>query len=86
MGRKKAKQTVNVNKDAHHRMNFLLQVKEPFFASWECCFCTNSVHSNTRSLQKAAHTVLAINPSNLELARFYVTTMNSVSRKLVLKL
>uniref|UniRef100_A0A8C0IK75 Ribonuclease P/MRP subunit p21 n=1 Tax=Chelonoidis abingdonii TaxID=106734 RepID=A0A8C0IK75_CHEAB len=73
------------DKEAFQRLSFLYQVRvgPPSGAMWGC-----SPHSASLfplpTLQ-AAHCVLAQNPENQELARFYCHMQRSISRRLVLR-
>uniref|UniRef100_A0A8C1SKZ5 Ribonuclease P 21 subunit n=1 Tax=Cyprinus carpio TaxID=7962 RepID=A0A8C1SKZ5_CYPCA len=71
------------DKEAYQRLNFLYQVGE--FMCQIISISPNLLVMFSDDGSQAAHCVLAQNPENTELARFYCLTQKTISKRLVLR-
>lgn len=87
MGRKD-KKVPTERQEACHKLNFLHQVRKIIASrvSDDVYVSINEIFMFSSPMTQASHAVLAINPENVEMSRFYASTMKEIAKKLVYKL
>lgn len=87
MGRKD-KKGLSEKQEACHKLNFLHQVSKVSIVlkSVVSTFILKAYKKYCIFLTQASHAVLAINPDNVAMSRYYASTMKEIARKLVYKL
>lgn len=79
----KGKNSGIVHKEAFQRMSYLYQVCVPLNGNR---YPVINFLFFTFFLLQAAHSVLSSNPDQPQLARFYIHTLKTISKRLVLKM
>lgn len=89
MGRKD-KKVPTERQEACHKLNFLHQVRKIIVSRVSddvyVSVSINEIFMFSSPMTQASHAVLAINPENVEMSRFYASTMKEIAKKLVYKL